>query len=249
MSLPAPFNPDHFEFRLSPDRRQFAIWQPGNEPWFVPEGNMPGRWLKPNDMDRLGWTRYVPVDDTPPAAVEPSDRPRLFHLQRDHDVSGVSGTGRVANGVLWPDGTVSLRWIGERPSTVHWDRLADAEHVHGHGGATRIVWADEQPPVDRAAVLREAIDVAREEGHRLEAEVGIQAARGARTVAYLLRQRLVKDEQPEPTELKAAQQAQDAVLRIVAEVTTEANDVGGVDINDLVTRLQQAGYQLPDDES
>lgn len=79
-----------------------------------------------------------------PGAVEPSDRPRLFDLQRDHDVSGVSGTGRVANGVLWPDGTVSLRWIGERPSTVHWDRLADAEHVHGHGGATRIVWADQQ---------------------------------------------------------------------------------------------------------
>lgn len=81
-----------------------------------------------------------------PAVVEPSDRPRLFHLQRDHDVSGVSGTGRVANGVLWPDGTVSLRWIGERPSTVHWDRLADAEHVHGHGGATRIMWADEITP-------------------------------------------------------------------------------------------------------
>jgi hypothetical protein len=122
-------------------------------------------------------------------AVEPSDQPRLFHLQRDHDVSGVSGTGRVANGVLWPDGTVSLRWIGERPSTVHWDRLEDAEH----GGATRIVWADEQPPVDRAAVLREAIDVAREEGHRLEVgDHDARAARGARSVAYLLRQLLAK---------------------------------------------------------
>ncbi|MCM1974609.1 hypothetical protein [Streptomyces sp. G1] len=89
-----------------------------------------------------------PIDQ--PGSVEPPEQPRLFHLQRDHDVSGVSGTGRVANGVLWPDGTVSLRWIGERPSTVHWDRLADAEAVHGHGGATRIVWADEPPPADRA---------------------------------------------------------------------------------------------------
>lgn len=99
----------------------------------------------------------------------------------------------------------------------------------------------------RAAVLREAIDVAHEEGHRIEAQVGIEAARGARCVAYLLRQRLAKGEQPEHTELKAAKQAQDAVLRIVAEVTTEANDVGGVDINDLVARLEQAGYRLPDD--
>ncbi|MFD6324224.1 hypothetical protein ACFWOL_15440 [Streptomyces sp. NPDC058442] len=82
--------------------------------------------------------------------------PRLFHLQRDHDISGVSGTGRVADGVQWPDGTVTLRWIGDRPSTVHWDRLDDAVAIHGHSGATRIVWADEQPPADRAA-LRDRI--------------------------------------------------------------------------------------------
>lgn len=49
----------------------------------------------------------------------------------------------------------------------------------------------------RAAVLREAIDVAREEGHRLEEQVGIEAARGARCVAYLLRKLLVKA-QPDP---------------------------------------------------
>lgn len=95
---------------------------------------------------------------SPLATLEPSEQPRLFHLQRDHDVSGVSGTGRVANGVLWPDGTVSLRWIGARPSTVHWDRLDDAEHVHGHGGATRIVWADEQTDVTRAVILLAAAD-------------------------------------------------------------------------------------------
>lgn len=80
-----------------------------------------------------------------------AEQPRLFHLQRDRDVSGVSGTGRVADGVLWPDGTVTIRWRGDRPSTVHWDALADAEAVHGHGGATRIVWADEEPSVNGAA--------------------------------------------------------------------------------------------------
>lgn len=68
--------------------------------------------------------------------------PRLFTLERDHDVTGVSGTGTVADGVLWPDETVSIRWRGDRPSTVFWDSLEHAEHVHGHEGATRIVWAD-----------------------------------------------------------------------------------------------------------
>jgi hypothetical protein len=75
-------------------------------------------------------------------------QPRRFHLQRDTDITGVSGTGRVANGVLWPDGSVSIRWTGDRPSTVHWDDLAHAQHVHGHGGHTRIVWDDPEPTVD-----------------------------------------------------------------------------------------------------
>lgn len=73
-----------------------------------------------------------------------TQHPRRFHLLRHQDISGVSGTGIVADGVLWPDGTASLRWRGERPSTVHWDRIEDAKAVHGHGGATEIVWADEE---------------------------------------------------------------------------------------------------------
>jgi hypothetical protein len=68
--------------------------------------------------------------------------PRRFYLDRDTDVTGASGTGRVADGVLWPDGTVTIRWRGEHQSTVNWDNLESAERVHGHGGATRIVWLD-----------------------------------------------------------------------------------------------------------
>lgn len=98
--------PDGYEFRLSPDRRQFAIWEPGNEPWFAPEANMHGRWITSGDMERLGWTRCLPID-----------------------------------------------------------------------------------------------------------------------------------------------QAAADVLRIVSDTVIEANDCGGIDLNDLVTRLEQAGYQLPDDDT
>lgn len=68
--------------------------------------------------------------------------PRRFYLQRTVDVTGASGTGRVADGVLWPDGTVSIRWAGDRPSVVFWGSLQDAEAVHGHGGNTTVVWLD-----------------------------------------------------------------------------------------------------------
>lgn len=76
----------------------------------------------------------------------PTSAPRRFFLQRDTDVTGVSGEGRVADGVLWPDGTVSVRWRGEHPSTVSWDRGLDSvNHVHAHGGATQVIWLDEEP--------------------------------------------------------------------------------------------------------
>ncbi|MFD3310089.1 hypothetical protein [Streptomyces sp. NPDC058694] len=54
------------------------------------------------------------------------------------------------------------------------------------------VRANERAGATRAAILREAVDCAREEGHRLEETAGIAHARGARSVAYQLRKLLVK---------------------------------------------------------
>lgn len=70
-----------------------------------------------------------------------------FYLYRHQDMSGISGTGIVADGIKWPDGTVTIRWRGTRPSTVNWDSVEDAESVHGHGGATVFVWigSDHKP--------------------------------------------------------------------------------------------------------
>ena len=67
---------------------------------------------------------------------------RRFVLERDHDVSGISGTGTVAEGVQFTDGKVVIRWYGARPSTVVWESIEHAEAVHGHNGATRFVWQD-----------------------------------------------------------------------------------------------------------
>lgn len=73
----------------------------------------------------------------------PETAGRLFWLARDVDVTGVSGVGVVADGAVWPDGTVSVRWRGDGPSIVFWDSMSDVERRHCHGGATRIVWVDE----------------------------------------------------------------------------------------------------------
>lgn len=68
---------------------------------------------------------------------------KAFHLQRDQDETGISGTGRVAEGVRFSNGKVAVAWIvGEHQSTVVWDDIAAVEAIHGHGGKTRIVWHD-----------------------------------------------------------------------------------------------------------
>ncbi len=68
----------------------------------------------------------------------------MFLLQRDEDVSGVSGTGIVAEGCVFSDGSVAMYWRGDYPSWVFRDSIESVEHVHGHGGRTRIVWLDQQ---------------------------------------------------------------------------------------------------------
>ena len=71
--------------------------------------------------------------------------PRCFQLMRHVDVSGVSGTGVVAEGVEWSDGTVTLHWGGRYPTTTVWQDGIDALlTIHGHNGATTIRWLD--PP-------------------------------------------------------------------------------------------------------
>lgn len=71
--------------------------------------------------------------------------PRAFVLQRDEDVTGVSGTGIIAGGVAFPDGMVCLRWYTLTPTSVvfHDRGIESVEAVHGHDGKTRVVWADE----------------------------------------------------------------------------------------------------------
>lgn len=66
---------------------------------------------------------------------------RLFRLVRSEDVSGVSGTGVVAEGILFSDGHVALRWCTEGPrSTVIWEAIGDVVAIHGHDGRTQIAW-------------------------------------------------------------------------------------------------------------
>lgn len=70
-------------------------------------------------------------------------RLRRFVFQRATDVSGTSGTGIVAEGVQFTDGTVAVRWRSFISSHVIYPNAQAAEAIHSHGGSTKMVWLDE----------------------------------------------------------------------------------------------------------
>jgi hypothetical protein len=73
---------------------------------------------------------------------------RAFEVVRHQDVTGISGTGIVAEGVEWSDGTVAMRWLPSgsarpdvvRPTTVIHDNIDSVIGLHGHDGKTEVRW-------------------------------------------------------------------------------------------------------------
>ena len=88
----------------------------------------------------------------PDLTIEPAPFKR-FVLRRTVDVTGLSGTGIVAQGVEFSDGVCVVRWLaagvsvtnrerGVQPTTVVHPDIVRIEALHGHNGATQIEWVD-----------------------------------------------------------------------------------------------------------
>lgn len=65
---------------------------------------------------------------------------RTFSLIRNEDIHGISGTGRVAQGVEFDDGTCVLNWTTTHQSTGIYPNIAELEAIHGHEGRTVVVF-------------------------------------------------------------------------------------------------------------
>ncbi len=77
---------------------------------------------------------------------EPLAFGRPFVLRRDRDLSGVSGTGIVADGIEFPDGHAVIHWRGKWAlTTPHPGGVASIVDIHDHGGQGDLhtIWADE----------------------------------------------------------------------------------------------------------
>lgn len=63
-----------------------------------------------------------------------------FWLLRINDVSGMSGTGIVAEGVVFSNGWCAMHWLSQYTSVAFYRNITELEHIHGHKGATKVVY-------------------------------------------------------------------------------------------------------------
>ena len=68
---------------------------------------------------------------------------RRFLLVRERDLTGVSGTGIVAEGVLFSGGCSVLQWLREPYAIGMFQSINDLITVHGHEGATHVEFIDQ----------------------------------------------------------------------------------------------------------
>ena len=64
---------------------------------------------------------------------------KLFYLQGTQDENGISGTGRIAQGIIFDNGKVALTWLSDTPCTGVYDSIGDVRSIHGHEGKTEVI--------------------------------------------------------------------------------------------------------------
>lgn len=67
---------------------------------------------------------------------------RRFVLIRVEDLTGVSGTGEVAEGTVFSSGLAVIRWLREPFAMGVYQNLDDVISVHGHEGRTQLQFID-----------------------------------------------------------------------------------------------------------
>ena len=94
--------------------------------------------------------------------------PRPFYLLRTHDVSGVSGTGVVAVGVVMPSGRAVLEWCSRWPTLTVFASVEEILRIHGHGGHTRLTWGAPPEPSPTARASTPARRIGHAWWHRVQ---------------------------------------------------------------------------------
>lgn len=64
---------------------------------------------------------------------------KTFYLMRFEDVHGNSGTGVVAEGIIFDSGMCAMTWLSDIPTVTNFRRIQDVTKLHGHDGKSVVV--------------------------------------------------------------------------------------------------------------
>jgi hypothetical protein len=74
--------------------------------------------------------------------ISSTSQMRRFVLIRVEDLTGVSGTGEVAEGTVFSSGLAVIHWLREPYAMGVYQTLEDVISVHGHEGRTQLQFID-----------------------------------------------------------------------------------------------------------
>ena len=77
-----------------------------------------------------------------PNQIPSNSQMRRFMLIRVEDLTGVSGTGEVAEGTVFSSGLAVIHWLREPYAMGVYQSLEDVISVHGHEGRTQLQFID-----------------------------------------------------------------------------------------------------------
>jgi hypothetical protein len=85
---------------------------------------------------------------------------KVFYLVRFEDPTGTSGEGIVAEGIQFSQGDAMVKWKGDYPCFHWWPKgWQHTSLIHGHGGKSKVVWADDDGPPPEAPGIDIAEDL------------------------------------------------------------------------------------------
>lgn len=64
---------------------------------------------------------------------------KTFYLLRSEDVHNNSGTGVVAEGIVFDNKMVALTWLTPHPTVTVFHDVMTVKLLHGHGGKTELI--------------------------------------------------------------------------------------------------------------
>jgi len=105
--------------------------------------------LELNGNDQAFMKELLPnelVPETPEPVVKNASEIKTFYLNRQEDETGISGTGKVAFGIVLPTGRVAIEWTSAHSSITVFENAKEMDEVHGHHGKTKMVFTTGKSP-------------------------------------------------------------------------------------------------------